>query len=118
MSITITLGAVLGPVVLTALLFTLYLAYCALNVARKNGKLAATPAPVRVVCWAIFIVALVLDVLFNITVGTIAFLELPDLRRLTFTMRCKKWMHVMSWRGRLARWVCDGWLNPFEEGHC
>jgi hypothetical protein len=117
-SITITVGAVLGPIILTVMLFTLYLSYCALNAAYKSGKLASTPLPVRGVCWAIFIVALVLDVIFNITVGTLAFLELPELRRLTFTMRCKKHMTATGYRGRLARWVCEGWLNPFEDGHC
>lgn len=118
MSITITVGAVLGSVILTVLLFTLYLSYCALNVAYKNGKLRAAPKLVQGVCWTIFITALVLDVIFNVTVGTLAFLELPELRRLTFTMRCKKHMSADGWRGKLARWVCEGWLNPFEAGHC
>lgn len=118
MSITITVGAVLGTLITTVLMFTLYLSYCALNVAYKNGKLQAAPKLVQVVCWAIFGFALALDIVFNVTVGTLLFLELPQLRRLTFTMRCKSWMHNQSWRGRIARWVCDGWLNPFEAGHC
>ncbi len=118
MTITITVGVVLAAIILTAMLFTFYLSYCALNVAYKSGKLATTPLLVRAVCWSIFIVALTLDVLFNVTVGTLAFLELPELRRLTFTMRCKKHMHDMGWRGDIARWVCHGWLNPFEDGHC
>jgi hypothetical protein len=116
--------AVLGLGVVTAafigafLLFTLYLSYCTLRVAYDNGKLAAAPKIVQAGCWGIFIIALVLDVIFNVTVGTVVFFELPEIRRLTFTMRCKKWMTNDSWRGRIARWVCDGWLNPFEAGHC
>ena len=118
MTITITVGTVLGTVILTAMLFTFYLSYCALNVAYKNGKLKAAPKLVQAVCWLIFIVALVLDVVFNVTLGSLVFLELPERRRLTFTMRCKKHMADAGWRGRLARWVCEGWLNPFEAGHC
>lgn len=112
------LGAVTGFILTTFVLFALYLSYCTLRVARDNGKLAQAPKIVQAVCWTILITALVLDIVFNFTVGTIVFLEPPSLHRPTFTMRCKKWMRTMSWRGRLARWVCDGWLNPFEAGHC
>jgi hypothetical protein len=121
------LGVVIGALLATFMLFTLYLSYCTLHVAMNNGKLAAAPKIVQVACWGTFIIALVLDVLFNITVGSLVFVELPELRRLTFTMRCKKWMPygghpfnppLVRWRGKIARWVCDGWLNPFEAGHC
>lgn len=118
MSITITVGAVLGTVISTVLMFALYLSYCTLRVAYDNGKLRAAPKLVQGVCWSIFIFALALDVLLNVTLGTLLFFERPELRRLTFTMRCKKHMNALNWRGRIARWVCDGWLNPFEAGHC
>jgi hypothetical protein len=114
----VTIGAVTGALIGTVSLFALYLSYCTLRVANDNGKLRAAPTIVQLVCGVIFIVALALDVIFNVTVGTIVFFELPEIRRLTFTMRCKKWMTDDGWRGRFARWVCDGWLNPFEAGHC
>lgn len=112
------LGAVTASILFVFTLFALYLSYVTLRVARDNGKLASAPRIVQAVCWTILIVAFGLDIVFNLTVGTIAFLELPSLHRPTFTMRCKKHMASMSWRGRLARWVCEGWLNPFEAGHC
>jgi hypothetical protein len=108
----------LGIVVFTIFLFTFYLAYCTLRVARDNGKLALAPGAVKTVCWTILVVAVLLDVIFNIVIGSIAFLELPEWKRITFTMRCKKHMTATGFRGRLARWVCEGWLNPFEAGHC
>ena len=62
-------------------LFVFYLAYVALWVAHKNGKLGAAPLPVRAVAWSILAIAIVLDVVFNATVGSVAFLEPPELRR-------------------------------------
>lgn len=99
-------------------LYVFYLAYCTLHVARDNGKLAATPLLVRAVAWLILCIGYALDVLFNVTVGTLMFLELPNVRRLTFTARCSAHLQTQGWRGDRARWVCFGWLNPFEAGHC
>lgn len=108
-----------GTYVGALLLYALYLAYCTLRGMRDSGRLAQMPRIVRAHCWLILIVALVLDVVFNFTVGTIAFLELPSLHRPTFTQRCQKWMFApQGWRKRLAWWVCEGWLNPAEPGHC
>lgn len=100
------------------LLYALYLSYCTLRQMRDTGRLAAMPRIVRFHCWGILYAALALDIVFNIIVGTLVFMELPELRRLTFTMRCKKWMTVEGRRGDIARWVCESWLNPAEPGHC
>lgn len=100
------------------ILFGFYLAYVTLRVARDNGKLAQTPLVVRAVCWAILITGFVLDMLFNVTIGTVMFRELPEIRRLTFTARCSKHLKSEGFRGDMARFVCDGWLNPFQAGHC
>jgi hypothetical protein len=108
----------LSALVLGYALFVFYLAYVALWEAKRNGKLAAAPLVVRAVAWSILIIAVTLDVLFNVTVGSVLFLEAPELRRLLFTARCKKHMDAPTWRGRLARWFCEGWLNPFQAGHC
>jgi hypothetical protein len=110
--------AVLTPLAVTVALFALYLSYCTLRVARDNGKLAEAPKLVQIVCWTILGTAITLDVLFNFLFGTIIFVESPELRRPTFTQRCKKHMRDDGWRGDIARWVCDSWLNPFEAGHC
>lgn len=102
----------------TFALYVLYLAYCTVNVARKNGKLALTPLVVRAMAYTAIGIGFVLDVLFNITIGTVMFLEAPDIRRLTFTARCASHLDDPGWRGERARAICDGWLNPFEAGHC
>jgi hypothetical protein len=111
----------------TWLLYALYLSYCTLRQMRDTGRLAAMPKFVRFHCWGILYAALALDIAFNIVIGTILFLELPELRRLTFTMRCKAWLdlglapdspRLYRWRGGVARYVCESWLNPAEPGHC
>lgn len=101
-------------------LYSLYLAYCTLRAMRDTGRLDRMPRFVRAHCWLILATALGLDIIFNFTVGTLVFLELPTCMRPTFTQRCKKWMHRTDggWRTRLAKWVCDSWLNPAEPGHC
>lgn len=100
-------------------LFILYLAYCAINAAKKNGKLEKTPLIVRWICKFIWLLAAILDLLFNITFGSLLFRELWSYKHPLFTQRCEKfYWEVDTWRGTRARWFCDGWLNPFEAGHC
>jgi len=111
----------LFAVVFAYLLFVFYLAYVALWAAKQNGKLAAAPLAVRVVAWSILGLALVLDVAFNVIVGSAIFMEPPEFwppKKLTFTARCAKWRSRDGYRARFARWVCEGWLNPFQEHHC
>ena len=98
-------------------LWVFYLAYVAVWVAHTNGKLATAPALLQYLAYFTLGIGLILDITFNVTVGTAAFLELPRWN-FTFTARCAKWRQNKGYRGRLARWVCDGWLNPFQEHHC
>lgn len=61
---------------------------------------------------------LVVDVLFNLTWGTLMFLELP--RELLYTSRVSRHYAKRSWRGALARWVCRELLDPLDPTgrHC
>jgi hypothetical protein len=97
-------------------LWVLYLAYCTLRVSEQNGKFAMTPWPVKVFSYTALAVGWLLDVAFNMVAGSVMFLEPPH--ELTFTDRCSRHMDEPNWRGKIARWVCDGWLNPMEAGHC
>lgn len=106
-------------------LYVLFLAYCTLWQMRATGRLAAMPVLARGHCYAILYFVLLWDVLFNILIGTLLFLELPELKRLTFTARCQKHLNTEdAWKGKaryrylVAAWVCEGWLNPSEPGHC
>jgi hypothetical protein len=56
----------------------------------------------------------VLDVLFNLTFGTLLYRELP--RELLFTSRCKRHIVGTGSRQRMAAfWQRQ--LNPWDEGH-
>lgn len=96
----------------------MYLAYVALHAAQRNGKLAAAPIYVRLLSYSIVAVMFVFDIVFNVTLGSLVFMELPSTKALTFTARCEIHLADQNWRGDIARWVCNGWLNPFEPGHC
>lgn len=114
-----SIGALLVALVLLWYgLYVAFLAYVAILAASRNGKLKFTPWPVRWTAYSIVGVAVVLDVLFNVTIGSLLFLEAPDLRRPLFTQRCKAHLAAEGWRGDIARWVCSSWLNPFDAGHC
>lgn len=108
-------ACILGSVVV---MWALYLMYCAINASRKSGKFALTPWPVRAMSYALLLVAATADALFNVTIGTVLFLEWPSWRRIMFTKRCAAHLDADTWRGRIARWVCESWLNPFESDHC
>lgn len=102
-------------------LYGLYLSYCTLRQMKDTGRLAKMPWLARVHCYALLGFTLALDIAFNIVIGTLLFLEFPDpssVKSLTFTARCKKFLDDRGYRGAIARWVCEGWLNPGEPGHC
>jgi len=67
---------------------------------------------------ALGLVGFVGDVLYNLTVGTVIFLEIP--RELTLSSRMKR-LHLRNiddWRGKLAAWVCTNILNKYDPtGH-
>jgi hypothetical protein len=87
-----------------------------LHASIKNGKFYITPWPVRSISYALLFMMVGADAVFNLTIGSIVFLELP--KSWMFTTRCSSHLEESGWRGDLARWICNGWLNPFEEGHC
>jgi hypothetical protein len=106
----------IAALVLAYALFVYYLAYVAIMAAQRSGALAKLRWYARAACWSVALPAGLLDVAFNVTVGSAIFLEPP--RELLFTTRCERHMNRQNWRGRLARWVCESWLNPFQANHC
>lgn len=99
-------------------LYVFFLAYVTIMVAKRNDRLARAPLIVRFAAYATLAVGASLDVVFNFTLGSLVFLQLPSLRRPTFSQRCADLRIDSGWRGRAARWVCDGWLNLFADEHC
>lgn len=96
-----------------AVMWLQYLAVMNLDGNRKKLTLIA-----KLWAYPILLVGLVSDVLFNFTIGTTSFLEWPE--EFLFTTRCKRHLHSTTWRGRVARWFCHNFLDPFDPdgGHC
>lgn len=63
-------------------------------------------------------IGLVLDFFLNVIVATLVFLDLP--REATVTKRLSRYCGDCGWRSRLAFWICNRLLDPFDpEGkHC
>lgn len=60
------------------------------------------------------------DVVFNVTYGTIVFQRLPTLKTLTLTDRLKDILHEQpySWRWEVAHFVCRRMISPWDWNHC
>jgi hypothetical protein len=70
--------------------------------------------------WVYFFVAI--DVLFNVTYGTIVFMQLPAMSRLTLTHRLRYILlesnAPMDWRFKLADFICRRMVSPWDPNHC
>lgn len=65
----------------------------------------------------LFVVAvgLALDIAFNWTFG----LLLGVTKDATFSQKCSRLKRVGGWRSRVANYLCERWLDPFQlGGHC
>lgn len=64
------------------------------------------------------LLAVLMDVVFNLIPATVIFLDLP--REWLFTLRLDRYeAEGAGWRYRLALWICRNLLNPFQQGgHC
>jgi len=107
----------------------MFLMYCTLKLSISNGKLEAAPIYVRMMSYTLLFFMASADVIFNFTVASLLFLELPKFRKYkvsnimipgpeTFSDRCADHLGEPTWRGAIAGWVCNGWLIPFDAGHC
>lgn len=65
-------------------------------------------------------VGFVVDLIANMTVATVVFLDLPQ--ELLVTSRLDRYLHeeADSWRGQIASWVCVNLLDYFDPNgrHC
>lgn len=108
----------LAAVLLASLvLWVFYLAYQSLR-----GVWHDLPITTRVLGAVVVLIGFVVDVIFNLIVGTVLFLELPH--EATFSQRVSRLKRgalylEQPWRARLAAWICAALLDPFEaQGHC
>jgi hypothetical protein len=98
--------------------YGLFLIYCTVRRMKQSGKMTAAPPYVRWMLYLYLALGVALDFVFNCTLGAVMFLEAPWGHGVLFTARCHSHRADSGWRKNVADWVCDGWLNPAEDGHC
>jgi hypothetical protein len=95
--------------------FVLYVAI--MKMREIKHEIYALHNSVRWVCFLILFIGLILDVLLNWIVLTVAFIELP--REFLSTARVVRHKyHSTGWRQKQAIWWCANFLQPFDKSHC
>jgi len=88
-----------------------------LSVMALNWRWHLLSKPVKALALPAVLVAVVIDVIFNTTIGSVLFLERPH--QWTFSRRVGEYKRRGDWRTPLAKWICTNLLDPFEVGgHC
>lgn len=97
------------------LLFLLYIVVMGLYRAHLQKRLGRT---LKVLGAPVLMVGALMDVLVNLTLATIVFLDIP--RELMLTMRLQRYMRGGGWRRSWANWLCAKLLDPFDPSgsHC
>jgi hypothetical protein len=97
-------------------LWLFYLAVMNLYRAKKDSTISKVAL---VLGYPILIVGVLLDLIVNVVIMSIVFLELP--RELLVTQRLTRLIQSgFSWRANLAYWICHHFLNAFDPSgdHC
>lgn len=89
----------------------------AMNLKRNQPKLTPTA---KVMAYPVIIVGVTIDWVFNVTVGSLLFLEPPMEWKELFSGRCERHLHEQDWQGKQARFWCRNLLDPFDPDgqHC
>lgn len=96
------------------MLWVFYLAMMSLWRAQRAGtigRVAFIPG------YFTLLIGVLLDVLVNVTLMSIVFLELPSQWLVTQRLKYHN-LHGQGWRQRLARWVCKNLLDAFDPTGC
>lgn len=91
------------------LFFIMYVASMGMIRAHKEGKLNPV---LWGLCTPFVAISLVIDVIHNLTLFIFIFGELPS--ELTVTERLKRHYKKPTVRGKIATWLGDTLLNPFD----
>lgn len=73
-----------------------------------------------VLAYPIFLFGFVMDVVSQFTFASLVFLEWPKKGEWLVTTRLKRHMAGRGWRQKLAKYICDSILDPFDPkgDHC
>ena len=111
----VVLGFFASLIVTIWIIWGFYLMMMPLKRNWKEGKLNTISKIFGYPWLAIF---LIMDFTFNITWGTILFLDIP--KEFLFTQRLNRYLDQSDryWRNKLANWMCINFLDSFDpDGH-
>jgi hypothetical protein len=93
-----------------------YTSVMCLRRARDEGRI--TPV-IRPVAYLTLYIGLILDIFLN-TIMSLPFLELPQWfdGEILLTSRLKRLVKGSGWRAKQAKFWCNNFLEPFDQGHC
>lgn len=107
-----TIALLLGPVSL----YILWLFYLAVMSAKRAREAGTLTRPALILATPLLWLGLLLDLLVNIVVCTVLFLEFP--KELLVTARVSRLQIGDDWRSSIARWMCHHLLDPFDPSGC
>lgn len=100
---------------ITYIFWICFLAFAGVKAAKDAGR--TIPKVAMALASPFIVAAFVLDVVYNLTFGSLLFAEVP--RTWTLTARASSHLKEDGYRGRVARWLCSNLLDPFQTGgHC
>lgn len=100
---------------LVAYVYVFYLLFIVAMAAKHAWS--SLPIAVKVILAPVAVVAITMDVVFNIAVATFLLWDLP--KEWTFTQRLSRYESSSGWRSATAFWICRNMLDVFEVGgHC
>jgi hypothetical protein len=94
-----------------------YIGFMSLKEKEHQKKLKEKFGAIWYGFYVLLFIGLIMDTLFNWTVGTLYYREFPQ--EFLFTTRCNR--HLTTGKGKQlsrAHFVCDNMLDPFDKGHC
>lgn len=96
-------------------LWVLFIASMALIRSRQAGTMTPTAAILGV---PVLLATATIDVVINLTIGTLLFLDKP--REATLSQRMGRLCKEGGWRGKVACWTCRNLLDQFDPtgAHC
>jgi hypothetical protein len=114
---TITLMTLVYLAAYIYIFWLVYIVVMGIYRAHLNGKLNG--AVIKTLSFPIVVTGFVMDVLANIFIATIVFLEPP--REWLVTDRLIRYnKYDIGWRNKLAEWICKNLLDVFDPTgyHC
>lgn len=110
------MGFITAFLIAFALLWVIFVNLMALKKAAENAT-GYQQGMLYAIGYPAFLVGYVYDVIFNITYGSIMFLEFPTQWTLTERMQYHiKYTH--GYRRNLAIFICRYLVEPWDPGHC